>query len=301
MKGRKPLNKSGIKQLSDKLLFTSAYAQSQQQQMQAYISETVAVGQPNFTNKLENGRQAANVNGFCYSNSSTLLSPYNHQQASSPHQLENSHMNFHINNNNNNNNSCDLMCNAAYDTVQTQTFFDPNDIFQMNQPLKPPADSCGGVKMETNANLAMTDLNLSKSPQTVLDLESGTIHNRQCDTCETYDVKDRDLITCVGYKYESSDDSASLVSSSSVFDDGYYSIPMHNEYNFETYVEQSSNGTYHQPVISEKEQNINFFHSSPSYYPNSTGYDSYSYSTVAYMPEYVSFEVANNQYCFESN
>lgn len=297
-----------MKQLSDKLSFTSAYSQSQQQ-IQMFISDNGSDGR-NFAAKLENGRGLANVNGFSYSNSSTLLSPYHHQQSS-----ENSHMNIHINinnnNNNNNNDNCELMCHTGYDTMHTQSFFDPNDtavLYQQTDSTKRTTDNYSiKPKTEMNSSLLMTDLSLSKSPQTVLDLESGTIHNRQCDTCElVYDGRERDLISCSMYKYESGDDSASLVSNSSVFEDTHYSTPFNNEFTYEnTYTEQRTPPGC-QSLNLEKDHIFNNFNGSPIYYANSVNYDlshhdSYSYQAVTYVPEYIPFDAASNniQYTFE--
>lgn len=288
---------------------TSAYNQSQQQ-MQIFSDANGTIGQ-HFSPKLENGCQVTNANGFCYSNSSTLLSPYNHQ-LSPPIQLENSHMNNHMRNNNNNNHTnnnnnkdCEAMCNATYDNTALQNFFDPNAaiLYQQNQPPKTSDTNFVGTKTEITSHMFMTDLNLSKSPQTVLDLESGTIHNRQCDTCEaTYDVKEHDLIRCGTYKSESVDDSASLVSSSSIFDDGYYSIPLNHDYNLESYTEQNSYSTYH-TLNMDKGQIIHSYNSSPTYYTNTNNFevcpDPYPYSTMAYVPEYISFDSNTVQFNYE--
>lgn len=81
---------------------------------------------------------------------------------------------------------------CAYDT----NFFDPNDIFQLNQPI---------VKAEAAG--------LSQSPQTVLDMESGAIQANFATVSQQQ----------MAYKYDSCDDAASL-SSGSIFDDGYYSV-----------------------------------------------------------------------------
>lgn len=85
--------------------------------------------------------------------------------------------------------------NSAYNE-----FLQPEEIFQLDQPIRP------------NYNF---DSNQSKSPSTLLDLESGTIHKNNLDNTNIW-------YNSESYKYESScDDTNSLTSGSSLFDDFY--------------------------------------------------------------------------------
>lgn len=206
------------------------------------------------------------------------------------------------NNNNvitsNNNNNGELMCGSAYDTIPQQqhqpNFFDPTELYQMKSS-HPTTE----VKIKITG-LSSADANLSKSPPTLLDLESGTIHSRQCDTCELPFSGGESLANSANmtvYKYESSDDSASLVSSSSVFDDGYYSIPISGEYQLDNYpVSSGGDGMFEVVFNGDKEPNVVTYNSSVPYFANGGNYelchDSYSYPPVTYLPEYISFEAA---------
>lgn len=79
-------------------------------------------------------------------------------------------------------------------------FLQPEEIFQLDQPIR------------TNYN---SDSIQSKSPSTLLDLESGTIHKNNFDNTNI-------CYNSESYKYESScDDTNSLTSGSSLFDDFY--------------------------------------------------------------------------------
>lgn len=101
--------------------------------------------------------------------------------------------------------STDINMNT-YDTFSSQTYFDPNEIFQLNNPIK-NSSVFGQTSPQTIKSV---------SPQTVLDLESGTIHHQTSNAIHNQRTYE--------YKYDSCDDSASLISSSSIFDDGYYSV-----------------------------------------------------------------------------
>lgn len=93
----------------------------------------------------------------------------------------------------------------------TNNYFNPEEIFQLDQPIKPYNHHF--TNMDTGSNF-------SKSPPTVLDLESGTIHknyivkNEFCDP----NANANELV-----RYEM-DDTMSLTSgsSASLFDDGFY-------------------------------------------------------------------------------
>ena len=86
-------------------------------------------------------------------------------------------------------------------------YFNPEEIFQLDQPIKPYNHHF--TNMDTGSNFP-------KSPPTVLDLESGTIHKNYIVKNEFCDVNE--LV-----RYEM-DDTMSLTSgsSASLFDDGFY-------------------------------------------------------------------------------
>lgn len=154
-----------------------------------------------------------------------------------------------INNNNNNNND---MC--AYDTNLTQNFFDPNDIFQL-KPLESAATAAASVVVS------------SKSPQTVLDMESGTIQPTTHTNNNNF-IATVDGLNAATYKYDSCDDAASL-SSSSIFDEGYYSVGQ----SWET----------------QSPQDYFEYEQTPTTTPTSTDLTFNYYNPVNYEPEYISY------------
>lgn len=166
---------------------------------------------------------------YCYATSLTI-SPYNQQQQHQHHQL--AHMSGDsggvIMNNTHNNND---KSSGAYDTSLTQNFFDPNDIFQLNT---------------AKSNNNFTANSLSKSPQTVLDMESGVIQPHYVTALDIGGMTTR---------YDSCDDAASL-SSSSIFDDGCYSVqPWEQDY------------TYEQTPPPCTDFGLNYYTAAPTYEP----------------------------------
>lgn len=86
-------------------------------------------------------------------------------------------------------------------------FLQPEEIFQLDQPIRS----------------SYSDSIQSKSPSTLLDLESGTIHKNNLDNTNIWHNSEN-------YKYESScDDTNSLTSGSSMFDDFYQSGGVSNQ------------------------------------------------------------------------
>ena len=84
-------------------------------------------------------------------------------------------------------------------------FFNPEEIFQLDHPIK--AHQLNG----SSENCSI----FSKSPQTVLDLESGSIHQNYALKQEFIEINEIN-------RYEMSDDNQSLTSGSSVFDEAFY-------------------------------------------------------------------------------
>lgn len=105
------------------------------------------------------------------------------------------------------------------DTFSSQTYFDPNEIFQLNNPIKSEYNT------PTTQNYPQTTQSKSISPPTVLDMESGRIHHNHHSSVVSH-MPTMQHATTYDYNSNSCDDAASLVSNSSasVFDDGYYSV-----------------------------------------------------------------------------
>lgn len=124
------------------------------------------------------------------------------------------------------------------DTFSSQTYFDPNEIFQLNNPIKSFTDYTSPQSYHRTTQSCK-----SISPPTVLDMESGTIHQNHHSSVAPHMPSLNPNSTQYDYNSNSCDDAASLVSSSSAFDDGYYSVQGHdfNQYS-PSYSEQQYGG-----------------------------------------------------------
>jgi hypothetical protein len=131
--------------------------------------------------------------------------------------------------------------------VKTNNYFHPEEIFQLDQPIKTEANI-------NNYNYSTQHTGQSKSPSTVLDLESGSIHMNYVLRNEYYDPLKAE-------KYEMSDDNLSLMSGSSVSvneenfyyldsqnNNGYNNVNFSNEVssanNYNFYLEDTTPNTY---------------------------------------------------------
>lgn len=114
-------------------------------------------------------------------------------------------------------------------------FLQPEEIFQLDQPIR------------SNYNFE------SKSPSTLLDLESGTIHKNNLDNANIW-------YNSESYKYESScDDTNSLTSGSSLFDDFYQTNQLQqNSYQSQEYLNYDGVGENCSQYYSIKSEPQNF-------------------------------------------
>lgn len=117
-------------------------------------------------------------------------------------------------------------------------FFNPEEIFQLDHPVKTH-------QLDRNSD----NCNFPKSPQTVLDLESGSIHQNYAMKQEYCEIREIN-------RYDMSDDNHSLTSGSSAFDETLY-------YNMDAL---NCNSSYTQTAIQgTTEINNNFYYADASF------------------------------------
>ncbi|XP_055594441.1 transcription factor glial cells missing-like [Uranotaenia lowii] len=99
---------------------------------------------------------------------------------------------------------------------ENSNFIHPEEIFQLDQPIRP-------INKYPNGSSTTSLHSLGSSPPTVMDMESGNIYKNPLIS-PSYNSR---FFDCVKYETSSTDtDTASLTSGSSVFDDfSYYSSP----------------------------------------------------------------------------
>lgn len=96
-------------------------------------------------------------------------------------------------------------------------YFHPEEIFQLDQPIRSAYNS-----YSPHMNNEPTFISNSRSPSasTLLDMESGTIQKNNSNLMNKAWIND--------VKYESCDDTSSLTSTSSQFDEAYYTFQTNN-------------------------------------------------------------------------
>lgn len=161
--------------------------------------------------------------------------------------------------------------------------FHPEEIFQLDQPIRPNHNN--PISNPTGNNL-MPSLATSRSPSTLLDLESGTIQKNHSNSLNKLLISD--------IKYESCDDTSSLTSTSSIFEESFY---MHqpyynadeNSYHFGAYeMGKDTNGSIyiqnqffdHCENIAETNNRHELLNSNPYNYYNSNKLSATNYEIV---------------------
>ncbi|KAJ6649254.1 Transcription factor glial cells missing [Pseudolycoriella hygida] len=96
-------------------------------------------------------------------------------------------------------------------------YFHPEEIFQLDQPIRSAYNSYSPHMMNEPT---LTSNSRSPSASTLLDMESGTIQKNNSNLMNKAWIND--------VKYESCDDTSSLTSTSSQFDEAYYTFQTNN-------------------------------------------------------------------------
>lgn len=114
-------------------------------------------------------------------------------------------------------------------------YFHPEEIFQLDQPIRSTYNSYSPHTI--NEPTIMTN---SRSPSstssTLLDMESGTIQKNNSNLMNKAWIND--------VKYESCDDTSSLTSTSSQFDEAYYTFQTNNNNNYLDSNQYGNGGDY---------------------------------------------------------
>lgn len=197
-------------------------------------------------------------------------------------------------------------------------YFHPEEIFQLDQPINRSANNYQ-INRSSNVYTDQTQHTSSRSHPTILDLESGTIQKRHSSPMAAV-AHQKTWINDV--KYESCDDTSSLTSTSSLFDEAYYTFQNNTDtssYNINTgsyEMPKESNGfqffdhcenvaaagsdlmdtsSFYQPFFSGKDVTDSFALDSPPM----TQYDQYS-GTVSWshqqQPEMIPYDTLTNEF-----
>lgn len=121
--------------------------------------------------------------------------------------------------------SVSSMPNQQHDGYSTSSYslpsgdyFHPEEIFQLDQPIRSTYNSYSPHNMINEPTLISNSR--SPSTSTLLDMESGTIQKNNSNIMNKAWIND--------VKYESCDDTSSLTSTSSQFDEAYYTFQTNN-------------------------------------------------------------------------
>lgn len=115
-------------------------------------------------------------------------------------------------------------------------YFHPEEIFQLDQPIR--CASYNSYSPHTINEPTLLANSRSPSASTLLDMESGTIQKNNSNLMNKAWIND--------VKYESCDDTSSLTSTSSQFDEAYYTFQSNNNNNnyLDSNHHQYGNGDY---------------------------------------------------------
>lgn len=118
---------------------------------------------------------------------------------------------------------------STHNNIFATNNFHPEEIFQLDQPIRSnynPYSSNFTLNSDNNiaSNLSTTTTTISRSPSMLLDLESGTIQENYSNVLNKAWTAD--------IKYESCDDTSSLTSTSSLFEEAFFTFQ--NDHNTPT-------------------------------------------------------------------